>query len=68
MKLEGRLAGESVQEFVRNAEKNDRLDLSDLDFVDHEGVRALRKALDSGASILRISPFVKIQLGISVDV
>lgn len=67
MKLEGRLAGEFVQEFVRNAGKNERLDLIDLDFIDQDGIRALRQAIDAGASILEASPFVRAQLGVNAD-
>ena len=67
MKLEGRLAGEFVQEFVENVGSSEQLDLADLDFVDQEGVRALRRAIDAGASVLEASPFVRIQLGLSAD-
>lgn len=68
LKLEGRLAGEFVEEFVRNTGRNDQLDLTDLDFVDHEGVRALRRAIGAGASILEASPFVRAQLEVNADV
>lgn len=67
LKLEGRLAGELVEEFVRNSGNNDQLDLGDLDFVDQDGVAALREAIGAGASVLEASPFVRIQLGLSAD-
>jgi hypothetical protein len=67
LKLEGRLAGEFVEEFVRNAGRNDQLDLMDLDFVDHDGIAALREAISAGAGVLEASPFVRIQLGLSAD-
>jgi hypothetical protein len=65
LKVEGRLAGEFVGEFVRNAGKSDHLDLVDLDFVDHEGLKALREVLEAGARILEASPFVRAQLGLT---
>ena len=65
LKVEGRLAGEFVQEFVRNAAEGDQLDLADLDFIDHEGLEALRQTIARGARILEASPFVRAQLGVS---
>jgi hypothetical protein len=67
LKVEGRLAGEFVEEFVRNAATSDQLDLADLDFVDHDGLKALRQAIAAGAMILAAAPFVRAQLGLSGD-
>ena len=67
LKIEGRLAGEFVEEFVRNAASNDRLDLGDLDFVDHDGLKALRETIAAGAKILEASPFVRAQLDLNGD-
>jgi len=67
LKVEGRLAGEFVEEFVRSAVKSDRLDLAELDFVDHKGLEALQQAIAGGASILEASPFVRAQLGVNPD-
>ena len=65
--MEGRLAGEFVEEFVRNAATSDQLDVRDLDFVDHDGLKALRNTIAAGARILEASPFVRAQLGLSGD-
>ena len=65
LKVEGRLAGEFVEEFVRNAAATDQLDLGDLDFVDQDGLKALTQMIEQGARLLEASPFVRAQLGVS---
>lgn len=68
LKVEGRLAGEFVAEFARNADGVRQLDLMDLDFVDHQGLEALRQAIAGGAKVVEASPFVRAQLGVNGDV
>lgn len=67
LKVEGRLAGEFVEEFVRSAVATDHLDLGDLDFVDHDGLKALIEVIEKGAKLSEASPFVRAQLGFSAD-
>ncbi len=65
--LAGDLLAEGVGELKQVAGGNGEsleLDLSDLRFADSDGVEALRRLIDSGATAIGASPFVKNLLAI----
>ncbi len=58
----GELLAQGVGEFKRTATQTGEsleLDLSDLTFADDDGVRALRRLIDDGASVIGGSPLIK---------
>ena len=68
------IAGELMAEGVRELEKASEasrdtleLDLTDLRFADPEGVAALRRLIDNGATAIGASPFIKRLLAVYRD-
>jgi hypothetical protein len=68
LKLEGRLAGDWVEEFRRTSIGAMWIDLRDVDYVDRNGLETLRSVIATGIIILDASPFVRAQLGFSPGV
>jgi anti-anti-sigma regulatory factor len=65
VKVEGSLAGPSAEEFSRVAKSllsnhpTFQIDLADVTFVDHAGVRLLRSLAAAGVTLLGCSPFIQ---------
>jgi len=68
LRLEGQIIGPWVEELQKvcqaagAADRSLRLDLGDVSFVDHSGVRLLAGLRARGVRLLRCTPFVREQL------
>ena len=65
-RVDGRLVGEDVGELLRLCEElrePKTLDLGGVQFVDDQGVRALRDLRARGFTLLGASPYVRLLLG-----
>jgi hypothetical protein len=67
VRVEGRLAGEWVNELRRTSAELGRsiLDLEDVSFADSEGVQLLMDLRSSGTRFVNCSPFLSTQLGLA---
>ena len=70
VQVDGRLAEDAVADLegeCQSAEGTLYLDLTNLLSVDAEGLKALKRWVESGARLVGESPYIRLQLGLKED-